>query len=217
MKNQSFRRPERGVRYPQDGSFSVVLSAWPDPPAARSQPPVRRRQETLLQHFREYPLLNTPNLFLVLLKAASDGPCRVEDCALRLKELLESAHETSPVADAELVSRLRALSAHLVEARLLQTGDEGRLVLTRRGRAALEEHPAGFDTADLMAYPEFADFVDSRRRTGAPLDPHAAEYDEGFNAYRSGQRPDDNPYPAETVSHQSWENGWCEALDEDLA
>jgi len=169
-----------------------------------------------VQHFREYPLLNTPNLFLVLLKTAGEGACRIEDCALRLKALLESAHESSPVTDDELVSRLRALSAHLVEARLLLPDGDGRLAITRRGREALAEHPAGFDTADLMAYAEFAAFVDSRRRSGAPLDPHAAEYDEGFDAYRSGGRPDDNPYPAETVSHQAWENGWCEALDEDL-
>lgn len=167
-------------------------------------------------HFREYPLLNTPHLNLVLLKTALRGACHIGDCAAQLKSLLKAADETPPVTDEDLTGRLRALSAHLVEARLLRPVDGGRFEITRRGREALEEHPGGFDAADLMAYPEFAAFVDSRRRPDHPMDPHVAQYDEGFDAYRTGKRPADNPYPAETVNHLAWENGWCEGLDEDL-
>ena len=167
-------------------------------------------------HFREFPLLNTPHLNLVLLKTASKEKCSLDDCAARLKALLAAAHERAPVSDEELLSRLRVLQAHLVEARLLQPSEDGRFGITVRGREALEKHPSGFDAADLMAYPEFAAFVDSRRRPDRPMDPHATQYDEGFDAYRAGQRPADNPYPAETVDHLAWENGWCEGLDEDL-
>ncbi len=167
-------------------------------------------------HFREFPLLNTPHLFLVLLKTACGGECCVDDCAARLKKLLQATGENPPVTDEEVANRLRALRGLLIEARMLKTVGEGRFEITQRGREALERRPHGFDTADLMEYPEFAEFVRMRRSTDRPMDPHVAQYDEGFDAYRAGQRPADNPYPSETVDHSAWENGWCEALDEDL-
>jgi hypothetical protein len=168
-------------------------------------------------HFREFPLLNTPHLFLVLLKTASSGACGVNDCAARLKKLLQATGENPPFSDEEVADRLRALQAHLIEARLLRPASDGLFEITQRGREALEKRPHGFDTADLMEYPEFAEFVRTRRSTDRPMDPHVAQYDEGFDAYRTGLRPADNPYPAETIDHSAWENGWCEALDEDLS
>ena len=168
-------------------------------------------------HFREFPLLNTPHLFLVLLKTASNGDCSLDDCAARLKTLLKNANEAPPVSDDEIMRRLRALRALLIEARLLEATGQGRFRITEEGRQALELHPRGFDTADLMGYPTFAEFIRNRPQGERSMNPHVAQYDEGFSAYRAGKRLADNPYAADTVDHLAWENGWCEALDEDVA
>lgn len=168
-------------------------------------------------HFREFPLLNTPNLFLLLLQTARDGASRLDDCAARLNGFLDAVHEAPPVSREEVLSRLDALRAQLTEARLLAPVSAERFEITERGRRALAEHPSGFDTADLMVYPEFAAYVRARRSVGAPMDPHRSQYEEGFAAYGAGATLADNPCPPETVDHQAWENGWCEALDEDAA
>lgn len=166
-------------------------------------------------HFRDHPLLNTPHLNLVILKQA-DGGATVEDCARRLEALLERADEHPPVTPDELRRRLDSLRRNLTRARLLTPPEDHRFRLTARGREALDEHPAGFDTADLMRYREFADHVHRASVDRAGMDPRARGYDEGFNAYWSGKAATDNPYRPDTVDHLAWENGWSEALDEDV-
>lgn len=166
-------------------------------------------------HFREFPLLNTPSLFRILLQTARHNACGLADCAQRLKSLLEMAGENPPVASEEVTRRMAALRDLLLEARLLTPAGDELFRITQRGLEALERHPGGFDTADLMEYPEFAAYIGARSSSAPSLDPHARQYDEGYEAYRAGQRPADNPYPAETIDHLAWENGWCEALDED--
>ena len=172
-------------------------------------------------HFREYPLLNTPHLMLVILREASAGETTPEACAVRLQELLSMADEHPPYGEAEIRGRLDVLCRYLAEAGLVEPveGEGHRIRITPRGREALREHPQGFDLAELMAYPEFARFIRSlaRSRAEGRMDPRTPAYDEGFAAYRAGARLADNPHPSDSVDHLAWENGWFEALDEDEA
>lgn len=168
-------------------------------------------------HFREYPLLNTPHLMLVILRACAEGETSPDACTARLRELLARADEHPPYGDAEIRARLDLLRRYLAEARLIAPADGDRFVITPRGREALAEHPQGFDLADLMAYPEFAHFIRAlaRARAEERMDPRTPAYDEGFAAYRAGAMLADNPHPSDSVDHLAWENGWFEALDED--
>ena len=170
-------------------------------------------------HFREYPLLNTPHLMLVLLREADRHETTPDACVARLRELLTMADEDPPYGEAEIRARLDVLRRYLAEAELVEPveGEGDRFRITARGREALAEHPQGFDLAELMVYPEFARFIRSlsRARSEGRMDPRTPAYDEGFAAYRSGARLADNPHPSDTVDHLAWENGWFEALDED--
>lgn len=178
-------------------------------------------------HFREYPLLNTPHLMLVILREAARGETTTAACAARLREFLAMANEDPPYGEAEIHARLDVLRRYLAEAGLIEPLEDGvedggggegdRFRVTPRGREALAEHPQGFDLAELMAYPEFASFIRAlaRSRSEGRMDPRTPAYDEGFAAYRRGAMLADNPYPSDTVDHLAWENGWFEALDED--
>ena len=108
------------------------------------------------------------------------------------------------------------LIRYLAEAKLVLPGPDGSFTTTERGRAALAEHPEGFDTADLMVYPEFARYLRGLELRRRPLDPRTGGYDQGFYAYWTGETPADNPYPPDSADHLAWENGWSEALDEDF-
>jgi hypothetical protein len=167
--------------------------------------------------FREYPLLNTPSMVVTILRAA-EGRTTLAACADRLAAQLDRLDEHPPFGPDEVASRLGMIVRYLTEAGLLAPGaDDGSFTLTERGRAALAEHPEGFDTADLMAYPEFARHLRTlERRRGPRDDPRAGGYDAGFDAYWTGQGPVDNPYASDSADHLAWENGWSEALDEDF-
>lgn len=166
--------------------------------------------------FREYPLLNTPSLVVTILRAA-EGRATLADCVDRLTALLDRLDEHPPFTPDEMASRLGMLVRFLTEARLLAPAPDGSFTLTERGRAALADHPEGFDTADLMAYPEFARHLRALERRRVPRDdPRTGGYDAGFDAYWTGQAPVDNPYAPDSADHLAWENGWSEALDEDF-
>ena len=166
--------------------------------------------------FREYPLLNTPNLMAIILREASAGPATLARCAARLQALLARADERPPFGPEEVASRLEVLIRYLAEARLISRGTDGSFALTERGGAALAEHPQGFDTADLMVYPEFARYIRGLERRRGLADARAGGYDEGYYAYWTGENPADNPYNPDSADHLAWENGWSEALDEDF-
>ncbi|HUF86333.1 MAG TPA: hypothetical protein VMM59_03040 [Thermohalobaculum sp.] len=168
-------------------------------------------------HFREYPLLNTPHLMLLILREAAGGETSLAACAGRLRQLLARARERPPYGDDEIGARLDALRRYLAEARLIAPAGGERFAITARGREALAEHASGFDLADLMVYPEFADFVRglARARAEGRMDARIPAYDEGYAAYRAGAILADNPHPEDSADHLSWANGWVEALDED--
>lgn len=169
-----------------------------------------------MMRFREYPLLNTPNMVVVILRTASEALATRDDCARRLRATLDQAGEDPPFGPDEVASRLDMLIRYLTEARLLVSSGEGLFAITERGRAALADHPQGFDTADLMVYPEFARYIRGLELRRGALDPRAGGYDQGFYAYWIGRSPADNPYPPDSADHLAWENGWSEALDEDF-
>ena len=166
--------------------------------------------------FREYPLLNTPNMVVTILRTASEGRATLAACAARLQALLGQADEHPPFGPEEVASRLDMLIRYLAEAKLVLPGSDGTFTTTERGRAALAEHPEGFDTADLMVYPEFARYLRGLELRRRPLDPRTGGYDQGFYAYWTGETPADNPHAPDSADHLAWENGWSEALDEDF-
>ena len=166
--------------------------------------------------FREYPLLNTPNMVVIILREASEPPATLADCAARLRALLNQADEHPPFGSEDVASRLEMLIRYLFEARLLAGQADGSFSITDRGREALVAHPQGFDTADLMVYPEFARYIRGLELRRGALDPRASGYDQGFYAYWIGRTPADNPFNPDSVDHLAWENGWSEALDEDF-
>jgi hypothetical protein len=166
--------------------------------------------------FRECPLLNSPNMVVTILREAQEGPATLTNVAARLQALLDQADEHPPFGPGDVASRLEMLIRYLSEAKLLAPGPDGAFTLTERGRAALAEHPEGFDTPDLMVYPEFARYIRSLELRRGPLDPRAGGYDQGFYAYWTGDAPADNPYSPDCADHLAWENGWSEALDEDF-
>jgi hypothetical protein len=166
--------------------------------------------------FREYPLLNIPSMVVVILREAADRPATLAGCTAALQGLLDRADEHPPFGPEDVASRLKTLIRYLTEAKLLTAAADGSFTATARGRAALAEHQQGFDTADLMVYPEFARYIRGLERRRTALDPRDAGYDQGFYAYWSGEMPADNPYAPDSADHLAWENGWSEALDEDF-
>ena len=162
----------------------------------------------------DIPLLNTPSLVALALRAADeDGGASAETCADRLEALFRRTEGHVPVARDELVARCGRALGWLRRAALVEAGD-GHWLLTRRGRAALAAHPQGMDLADLAAYPEFADYL-ARRGQGRKPEPWSDSYDEGYAARQAGRAFTDNPYGFGSADHLAWENGWCEALDEE--
>ena len=67
-----------------------------------------------------------------------------------------------------------------------------------------------------MVYPEFARYIRGLELRRGPIDARAGGYDQGYDAYWSGESPADNPFPPDSADHLAWENGWSEALDEDF-
>ena len=45
-----------------------------------------------------------------------------------------------------------------------------------------------------MVYPEFARYIRGLERRRGPTDARAGGYDQGFDAYWTGETPADNPY-----------------------
>lgn len=174
----------------------------------------------------DIPLLNTPNLVALVLRAAEEGGASAETCADRLESLFRRTGETPAMGRDGLVARCGRTIGWLREAGLLEAaaceagplgaGPEGageRWVLTARGREALAAHPQGMDLADLASYPEFAAYLERRARGERP-ERRSGGYDEGFEAHRAGKAFTDNPHGFGSADHLGWENGWCEALDE---
>jgi ribosome modulation factor len=160
--------------------------------------------------FSEYPLLNTPHLTLIIMKASAEPGATLDGAVERLKKALHKAREDSPVNKVALRRHLEEVAGQLTGLGLLSA--DGRLRITRRGREALAKYPKGFDFADI------ADPI----RSGAPnsresstiADPWGQAFEHGYDAYRRGGSLSDNPYPQDSANHLVWEDGWSEARDD---
>jgi len=170
----------------------------------------------------EYPLLNEPNIMLVTLRAAERAPTTPDECARELRANLDRAHETAPADGSLIIHRIKIAFRYLCIAGLLDPDEEGRCTLTERGKEILWDNPNGIDSSVLMVFPEFQSYV----RRPNPLRPGddmpgmpepTLEFDEGNDAFQAGKGLTDNPYEFDTFAHLEWENGWCEARDDDMA
>jgi hypothetical protein len=164
----------------------------------------------------DIPLLNTPNVVALVMRAAAQDGASAELCADRLEALFRETGEAPAVGRDELVARCGKAVGWLRAAGLLEAGG-GRWLLSARGREALARHPQGMDLADLAAFPEFEEYMHAhdaaaRRRGGAPA--RETAHDQGFAARHAGAGFTENPHEFGTADHQLWEKGWCEALDE---
>lgn len=158
-------------------------------------------------------LINTPNLMMLILHETQSGPATVEGCVAHLDRLAEKTGETLPLDRPEIEARIAGHMRYLSAARLIEQHTDGWR-LTDRGREALTRHPKGFDLSDMMEYPEFADYMLARKHHAAGMDARAGSYDQGYAAGLEGQPMAANPYTETTVDHQSWENGWMQALED---
>lgn len=163
--------------------------------------------------FRDHPLLNTPSLTALILRAVEAGPARVEDFAARLEALLAEAQERPPVSQDEIRERLAALAEDLSAAQLLFRAEAG-YALTARGLRALDDHPKGFARPDMMSWPEYARKVAARQPHAAGDDPRPRAYDQGFAGRLAGKTLEENPFRPDTVDHLAWEGGWSEGAEQ---
>jgi ribosome modulation factor len=90
------------------------------------------------------------------------------------------------------------------------------LRISTRGRKVLEQYPDGIDDTVLMGFREFRLWLQQTARHTPPEDTAARAYQEGWTAQLCGRPHSDNPYLPDTVRHQTWENGWFEARDEEV-
>jgi hypothetical protein len=112
--------------------------------------------------------------------------------------------------------RLATAQHFLLAARLLTPLDGERFHITERGRRVLADNPMGVDDTVLMQFPEFRALIRRPSEPGAHDDPRPREYEEGYEAYRDGEMPADNPYEFDRIEHLAWENGWFGARDDAL-
>lgn len=161
----------------------------------------------------DYPLLSTPSLTAVILRAGAAGKVTAEGCTDRLVALLGAAHENLPIPREAIRERFAGHIRQFEIAGLLDPAGDGVWRLSPRGEAAARRHPQGLDSSDLVLYPEYAEHVRSSARSRAETDPRTASYDAGYTARREGQPYTANPHTLNTADFLSWENGWMEALD----
>lgn len=165
----------------------------------------------------DFPLLNRPALMLLMLKTAGDAAVTLAACRARLADELRRIDEQPDVPDQAIDAELREVRTHLVAAGLLAPGDGDTVSLTSRGRKVLDAHPLGVDETVLATLPEYRAYLRNFARRKTVDDPRPGSYDTGYSARREGAVLSENPYPADSVDHQAWENGWSEAAEEDAA
>jgi ribosome modulation factor len=149
----------------------------------------------------------------LILHSAQDGPVSVEGCAARLDALFAEAGEDPALTPEERRDRLADRIRDLEIAQLLDRTEEGTWRLTDRGETAIRRNPDGVDWSVLTQYPEFAAHLRENAAHPAGMDPRSDSYSQGYAAGQEGAPFTANPYPASTVDHLSWENGWMQALD----
>lgn len=166
--------------------------------------------------FADYPMLHEAELMLALLRVAEQRTGATAEALARLGRDADRAGEPAAESVAVTLARLESARDRLCVAGLLCDGGGGTARITTRGRKVLEEHPDGVDDTVLMRFREFRLWLRQTAEHAPPQDTAGRAYQEGWVAQLAGRSHSDNPYMADTVRHQAWENGWFEARDEEV-
>ncbi|MEK0084548.1 hypothetical protein [Benzoatithermus flavus] len=161
-------------------------------------------------------LLHEPDFMLAVLRAAREGPARLDDAVARLRAHLAAAGEPLALAPEELTRRFEEAARLLEGACAIVPADDGRYRLTPRGVRLLAEHPDGIDQSVLRTFPEFRAFMATTSRPGPEDDPRLPAFHAGMQAFAERRALSDNPFASDTPDHLAWECGWSEARDEAL-
>lgn len=161
--------------------------------------------------FYERPLLSYADLSLVLLKTGLETTT-LEAVVGAVRRLLKEARQEDLPSDEELYRHLGRIRQDLTTAGLVEPVGADGFRISARGRQALDEHPMGLDRSVLTDFPEYqATLPEEGRWPGAA---RQDSYSEGYTAFLDRRRPEDNPYQSDSADHQTWQDGWSEARDE---
>lgn len=161
--------------------------------------------------FHERPLLSYADLSLVLLKTGLEE-ATLEAVVQALRQLLCQARQDDLPSEAEIYRHLGGIRQDLATAGLVEPVGADGFRTTARGRQALDDHPMGLDRSVLADFPEYrATLPDEGHWPGAA---RQGSYSEGYAAFLERRRPEDNPYMSDSADHQTWQDGWSEARDE---
>jgi hypothetical protein len=163
--------------------------------------------------FHDRPLLSYAELSVILLKIAGQPGATLGRAVTALRDLLDAARQADQPTAAELGHELDQVRRDLAAAGLIVATGTAGFRTTPRGQQMLVAHPLGIDQSVLVALPEFrAGFSGTGPR---PRDAEPPSYAAGYDAFRRGRRPEDNPHAPDSADHLAWENGWFEARDEE--
>jgi hypothetical protein len=161
----------------------------------------------------ESVLLHEPDLMLAVLRVAAASAGTLDACVEHLRALRERAEVEHRVPEACVRAQLKAITARLDRARLLEWPKASRFRITARGRQVLADHPSGVDGSVLVRL-ETPGVADGTPHEAPLAEAQALAYDLGYQAYGEGLSFADNPLPADARGHLDWQNGWSQARDD---
>ena len=161
----------------------------------------------------EPALLHEPDLMLAILRAARQGPARLDDAVARLHANLAAAHEPLPEPESDLRRRLEYAALLLRGADAIASAGDDRFRLTARGARLLAEHPDGVDESVLLAFPEFRAFLTALSPKRFEDDPRLPAFQAGMQAFAERRSIADNHHAFDSADHLAWECGWSEARE----
>lgn len=167
--------------------------------------------------FAKYKLLNTPHLAVLILRAAGKPDATLYDVLHRLRDLLRKAGENPPFGNAAILRRLASITDYLAESGLITVKEDEKITITEAGSRTISEHPAGFDTADLVSDSEIRERIRRHRQQLGEDNPLNRQYADGYNAYGDGRPITDNPFRQDSGDQLAWEDGWSGAHDDRLS
>ncbi len=163
-------------------------------------------------------LLHEPDLMLAVLRVAAARAGTLDACIDHLRALRDRAEVEHRVPETDVRAALRAITAKLDRASLIEWPAASRFEITARGRQVLADHPSGVDDGVLMQLEAPRGPTGQRAMVlGPPATPPAPKvsaYDAGYEAYGEGRGLADNPQPSDARTHLDWQNGWSEARDQ---
>jgi hypothetical protein len=98
----------------------------------------------------ESVLLHEPDLMLTVVRVAAASAGTLDACVEHLRALRERAEVEHRVPEAYVRAQLKAITARLDRARLIEWPKASRFRITARGREVLADHPSGVDDGVLV-------------------------------------------------------------------